>query len=88
MGLDPVRLMIVASIVNLVVSAVANLAANLAMTGADAVRTADLIIGTAVFLLAGATLLVAMRFRATRNRDKTAETAEITNTAANADDTK
>lgn len=88
MGLDLVHLMILESIVNLVASAVTNLAANLALTGADAARTAGLIIGAAVFLLAGVTLLVAMRYRATRTRDKTAETAEITNTAANADDTK
>jgi len=46
---------------------------NLAATGADAARTIGLIIGAAVFLLAGATLLVAMRFRATRKGTRPAD---------------
>jgi hypothetical protein len=60
-------------IVEFIVNLASNIAANLAVTGADAARTTGLIIGAAVFLLAGVTLLVAIRFRAIRNRDKVAE---------------
>jgi hypothetical protein len=63
-------------IVNLAAATVAaNLAATLASTGADAARTTGMIIGAAVFLLAGITLLVAMRFRATRKRNAASESS-------------